>query len=278
MKKNLCIMFAIFVIVSTSDAGPLLWRGAKTINPGKPIFMVSLGYTQINKSWNWTDEEWTDISDNNQTTVITSHFMLGFAPMAKWEVMAHIPFMSKSRDTLSSFGLQDVWLKTRYNFIGGQNQPYFTGVAALRIPTSSEDAEILLDDRTLDIALGILFMHTIDPFVLHIKAGYWYNMKTDADIDIGDDIEAIFKVDYIFNKQVKAFLNFTLVETMKAKDADGNSINNSEKRRFTITPGLLISPAKGFTVRPKFIYPLEMLSRGGSDFSWKIGLDIWFVP
>jgi hypothetical protein len=278
MKKRIYLMFAVIMIANMSYAGPLLWRGAKTIDAGKPIFMVGFGYWNVDQQWDWGAEEWTDLADASQTTVMNAHFMLGYAPIKKWEIMAHIPFMMKDRDTLSSSGLQDIWLKTRYNFLGGKDQPFVTGVAAVRIPTASEDAEIALDDRTLDIALGAMFMSPkLGQVLLHLKAGYWYNMKNDADYDIGDNIEAIFKIDYIFNKQVKAFLNFTFVETFKMKDADGNTLDNTEKRRLTISPGLVIKPAPGLSIRPKFIYPLEMINKGGSNFTWKIGFDIWYV-
>jgi len=162
----------------------------------------------------------------SKTDVIGAHFMLGYAPMDKWEVMAHIPVMSKSKDTLSSFGLQDAWIKTRYGLMGGEGQPYLTGVLGLRFPTSSEDASPALDDRTIDIA-G------------HLKAGYWYNMKNDAEIDVGDIFEGIFKIDYIFTKQFKAFLNFNLMQTLAAKDSTGATIEHTDKTRLNIIPGVI---------------------------------------
>lgn len=280
MKKLICLIFAIVLIVSISHAGPLLWRGAKTIPSGKPIGMIGLGYCTINKSYNWADEEWTDIPDDSQTDVISTHFMLGYAPINKWEIMAHIPVMSKSRGDLSTTGLQDAWVKMRYNLMGGKEQPYVTAVLAGRFPTASkaEDVDIPLDDRTVDIAAGALFMYNMAPLVFHLKAGYWYNMKNEADVDVGDNIEGIFKIDYVFTKKMKAFLNFSFVETMQAKDADGNSIDNSEKRRLNIIPGLVVKPMPGLSIRPKFIYPLEMVCKGSSNFAWKLGLDIWFVP
>lgn len=262
-------------------AGPLLWRGAKTIPAGKPIFMVGLGYTTIDQRYDWDNEEWADIPGENQTTVTNAHFMLGYAPINKWEVMAHIPVMNKSRDTLGSFGLQDLWVKTRYNLFGGKKQPFLTGVAAVRIPASDEDAEILLDDQTLDFAFGTLLMHTIKPIVLHLKASYWYNTTKEAaagDVDIGDEGEGIFKLDYIFNKKVKAVVNFTWVETFKNKDEDGNEIDRTEKRRLNIITGIVAKPLPGLTIRPKFIYPISAVAKGSSNFTWKIGFDIWFVP
>jgi hypothetical protein len=278
MKKMICTVFAVLVLVNISSAGPLLWRGAKTIPAMKPIFMVSLEYANMTKAWNWSDEEWVDLPDASQTTVINAHFMLGFAPIDKWELMVHVPLMMKDRNDISSSGLQDIWLKTRYNFIGGKNMSYITGVAAVRIPTSDKDADIALDDQTLDIALGAMYMSPkLGQVVLHLKAGYWYNMKNDAEIDVGDDLEGIFKVDYVFNKQITAFLNFTWVETFQAKDSSGTSIDNSEKRRFTISPGIVVKPVPGLSLRPKFIYPLEMVCKGSSNFAWKAGLDIWYV-
>ncbi|GAH89051.1 unnamed protein product, partial [marine sediment metagenome] len=51
----------------------------------------------------------------------------------------------------------------------------------------------------------------------------------------------------------------------------------TQKRRLTLTPGLVYSPIPGLKIRPKFLYPLEMINIGGSNFSWKIGFDIWYV-
>ena len=278
MKKLLYVAAAILMIVNTANSGPLLWRGPKTAPQGKPIFMVGLGYTKTDKSYNWTDEEWTEIAGENQTTVINSHFMLGYAPINNWEIMAHIPVMYKSRDTLSSFGLQDIWLKTRYNFLGGKTTPYLTGVAAVRIPTASEEADIPLDDMTLDFALGALFMQTFNPVIIHLKAAYWLNGKTALNADLGDDIEIIFKPEYVFTPKVKAFLNFEWIETFRNVYEDGSEQLNSEKRRLTVSPGIVAQPVPGLSIRPKFLYPIEAVNKGGSNFTWKIGLDIWYVP
>jgi len=274
----LYLFYAIFVIASMSHATPLLWRGAKTIPAGKPIIMVGFGYTTINRSWDQANEEWIDKPDSLQTTVIDAHFMLGYAPINKWEIMAHIPVMNKSQGDLSSLGLQDIWIKTRYNFLGGKGQPFLTGVAAVRIPMADENADIVLDDRTLDIAAGAIFMHSVTPLVFHLKAGYWYNMKNDAEVDIGDEIEAIFKIDYILNNQITAFLNFSFLEGLKNKAEDGTE--SGGKRRLNLIPGIVIKPAPGLSIRPKFIFPIPVtaVNQLGSNFTWKIGLDVWFVP
>lgn len=277
MKRIVSLIFAIFMIACISYAGPLIWRSAQTIPAGKAIFQVNLGYHTINRSYNWTDKEWVDIADASQTDVIGAHFMLGYAPIKRWEAMVHIPVMSKSRDTLSSFGLQDIWIKTRYNFLGAKGKPYITGVAAVRLPTSSKDAEIALDDRTLDIGIGAIYFQAFGDILMHVRAGYWYNGKTDADIDIGDNIELLFKPEYVFSKKLKVFLSLEHVETFKNKDDEGNEIENSQKRRLTLTPGLVYSPLPALKIRPKFIYPVEAVSRGGSNFSWKIGLDMWYI-
>jgi hypothetical protein len=277
MRKIFCLILTAVTIVSISHAGPLIWRSAKTIPAGKAIIQVNLSYCTINRSYNWMDKEWTDIAETSQTDVIGTHFMLGYAPIKRWEAMVHVPVMSKSRDTLSSFGLQDIWIKTRYNFLGAKGKPYLTGVVAVRLPTSSEEAEIALDDRTLDIGLGAIYFQEFSNILMHLRAAYWYNGKTDADIDIGDDVELLFKPEYVFNKKLKVFLSFTYVETFKNKGEAGNEIENSQKRRLTLTPGLVYSPLSGLKIRPKFLYPIEAVSKGGSNFSWKIGLDVWYV-
>lgn len=275
MKKAVCLLFAMLLI---ANASPLLWRGAKCMPANSAIFMGGFSYATTNRTYSWTDEEWNDIPDASQTDVIGMHFMLGYAPINNWEIMAHIPVMMKSRDTLSGFGIQDPWIKTRYQFVGGKDQPFLTGLLAVRIPASDDQLDIVLDDQTLDIAAGALFMYKMAPVVLHLKAGYWYNMAKDSDSnDPGDQLEGIFKADYIFSKQAKAFLNFNFMYTLQAKDTSGTTIDNSEQIRLYIIPGLIISPTKGLSIRPKFIYPLEMVNQGGGSFSWKLGLDLWYV-
>ena len=246
MKKMIYLILAIILIASIGNASPLLWRGPKTIDKGKPIVMAEFTYCTIARSYNWVDEEWTDLPDQNQTDVIGAHFMLGYAPINKFELLAHIPVMMKSRDTLSAIGIQDVWFKTRYNFIGSKTDPWLTGVLGARFPTANENDNPALDDRTLDFMGGFLFQYNMDKFAFHIKGGYFYNGKTDADIDVGDDIEGNFKIDYVFSKKVLAFLNFCYINTLQAKDSSGTSMTNSTALLFTSTRALFaISSTSG---------------------------------
>jgi hypothetical protein len=277
MKKMVCLIFTFFLLANIASAGPLIWRSATTIPGRSAIFQMNLSYCEIARSWSWPAEEWNDLPDASKVTVMGAHFMLGYAPIPKLELLAHIPLLKKDRDTLSSFGLQDVWAKVRYNFIGKKAKPYVTGVVAVRIPTAREDANPGLDDRTLDIGAGLLYFQEFNKILIHLRTGYFYNGKNDADIDVGDEVEVLFKPEYVFNKNVKVFLLFTLVETFKAKNDAGTSIDDTQKRRFTLTPGLVATPAPGLKIRPKLIYPLEMLSQGGTNFPWKIGFDVWYV-
>jgi hypothetical protein len=269
------------VIASISQAGPLIWRSAKTIPAGKPIIQLNIGYHLVNKSYNWTDEEWTDIPDNNQTTVVGAHFMLGYAPVKQLEVMTHVPLAYKSKDTLSNMGWSDIWLKTRYNFIGGKGKPFITGVLGARLPVAKEvESGPSLGDRSLDIGAGAIYFQKFSSILVHFRIAYWYNMTketTGGDINIGDDIEILFKPEYMFSKQLKVFVSGILIETMKSKDANGNEIDNSQKRRLNLTPGLVYSPVPGLKIRPKLVYPLDMVGYGGSLFTWKIGLDFWYI-
>ncbi len=278
MKKTTYLILAILLIAGITNATPLLWRGPKTIGKGKFIAMLGLGYWKVNQKYDWPNKEWQSLDSDKQTTVINGHFMLGYAPIKKFELLAHIPLMSKTKDTLSSFGMQDIWLKARYNVIGGKAKPFLTGVITGRFPTSSKDARPRLDDQTLDFALGAMFMKKMKPVVLHLKGGYWLNGKKEDETDVGDAVEGIFKLDYIFGKKIKGFLNINGMYTFQKKDSTGAAIENSEKLRMNITPGLVLKPIPGLIVRPKLIIPLKMVNKGGAAFTWKAGLDFWFVP
>jgi len=279
-KRNCRIVICLLVIAGLCSAGPLLWRDPKTLAKGKTIFMVGASYNKTDQAWNADSAKWLAQTDVQKITTTGFHFMAGFAPIDKLELLAHVPVLKKDRDTLHSFGLADVWLKTRYNFLSGKNKPSMTGLVAVRIPTAPKDARPVLDDRTLDIALGLKGVHSLGKVKLHLKLGYWYNMKDSLDNDLGDEIEAILKFDYYFTPAVFAFLNLEHVETFKSKNAAGTEIPNSEKRRFTVTPGFTFKDVllKGLNLRPKVGLPVAPVCRGGSMSSWTAGLDLWFMP
>jgi hypothetical protein len=280
--KNLVLRMVacVLMIAGLNRAGPLLWRDPNTLAQGKSIFMVGLSYNKTDKSWNADSGKFLALTEAQQVTTMGAHFMLGFAPIKKLEIMAHLPVVKKDRDTLSSIGLADVWFKTRYNFLSGKNHPAVTGVLALRIPTAPKDARPALDDRTMDIAIGALAAQNFGKMKLHLKLGYWYNMKDSLENDIGDDIEAIIKLDCYFMPKAFAFLNLEHVETFKSKNSTGAEIPNSDKRRFTVTPGATLKDVllKGLNLRPKVGIPVKAVCRGGSLCSWSAGIDIWFMP
>lgn len=275
-------MLMICTLIAAAHSGPLIWRSAKTISAGKLIACGSFCYNETNQSYNWANEEWASLDDAQRVMTVGAHFMLGYAPVRNLELLAHVPVMMKSRDTLSSFGLQDLWLKARYNFVGGKGKPYVTGVLAARLPTSSDDMDIALDDGTLDIGAGLIGMSPrLGAFTVHLRAAYWYNGERESgevSTDIGDDIEVVLKLDYAVSGKLCAFLNTEFVESMKSADSDGVAIENTQKRRLTLTPGLTIALPHGVSLTPKVSVPIAAVSHGGSIFPWQIALDVSVTP
>lgn len=278
MKKTLLILVAITFMATTIYGGPLLWRGPKTIPVGSFIAMGSWGIAQTNLKYDWNDYEWVDQTDAQLTTIFNSHLMFGYGIMKRWEFMMHLPLLYKGNEKKSYFGMQDMYIKTRVNLIGGKKKPFLTAVAALRFPTSNDSAEFVLDDKTTDVGLGLLFMTPkLGPLLIHGKIGYWINTTNAKDQNVGDNLEGILKFDYLFNKHVKAFLNFNANQSFDKKDKDGNVIEKTKKRRLNISPGMVFKPAPGLSIRPKGIIPVRAGCQCGGLFPIKGAIDIWYV-
>ena len=279
MKNSInTIIIALLVAAVLSQAGPLLWRDPKTVEKGKFIVMAGIGYNKTTKSWNWNDEEWTDLQVNQQVTTISSHFMFGYGVLNNTEILLHVPTAKKDRDTLHSLGIGDIWIKAKYCFMKGKNKPSAAALIATRVPTSSEEARPLIDDQTLDFAFGAkIATPKFSNFVGHLKLAYWLNGTKDS-VDLGDEIEAIVKIDYWFLKNAFAFINCELVEGFRSIDDSGNELPNTGKRNLQVTPGLTIKPIPGLTVRPKVTFPVFAVNKGGNAFPYAVGIDIWYMP
>ncbi len=278
--KSLTNTIIIILLIGAvfSQAGPLLWRDPKTIDKGSFIAMTGIGYNKTTKSWNWTNEEWVDQQASQQITTIASHLMFGYGLLNNTEILLHIPTAMRFRDTLSSKGIGDIWLKAKYCFLKGKNKPSAAGLFAVRLPTSSKDAKPLIDDHTLDFAIGAkIATQKFGNFVGHLKLAYWFNGVKDDTINLGDEIEGIVKIDYWLAKSAFFFLNCEIVEGFKNKDDQGNEISNTEKRNLQVTPGLTIKPIPGLTLRPKVVFPLLAVSKGGNTFSYALGIDVWYI-
>ncbi|HIE05819.1 MAG TPA: hypothetical protein EYP58_03355 [bacterium (Candidatus Stahlbacteria)] len=281
MKKVL----AIILLATLPLSAQLLWRGAKTMKQGSFIGMVGLYYKDLVKSYNWTDEEWQEISGSSYLE-IGGNLMVGYGVLDNLEFLVHIPVVMKDYDvqgtSSSSSGIGDVFPKLRFMAIrGGKEMPVFlTFLAAARFPTGDKDASPALGDGTIDIGGGFLLMtRKMNKFKFHVKGAYWYNGKTDSDVDIGDCVIGIGKIDYHVAPKVMPFLNFTGKYFFAKRDSAGNEVANSEKQRFEVIPGLVWKPIKGLSIRPKVKFPIPTpaLNKGGKLYTFMPGLDIWYA-
>lgn len=277
MKRMILTSLILVFVAGICQAGPLLWRDPKTVDKGSFIIMDGIGFNKQTKTWNYTNETWDTLATAQQLQTISSMFMLGYGILKNFELLSYIPVLKRDRDTLHSFGLGDVWFKAKYCVLNKKGLPTLAILAATRIPVSDKNAKPLLDDHSLDFALGAKIATPKKAnFVGHLKFGYWFNGDT-TNINLGDEIEAIAKVDYWFSKSAFFFLNAEMIQTFKNKDATGTEIPNTDKRSLVLTPGLTIKPITGLTLRPKIGIPLLMASQGGKIYPYSLGLDIWYI-
>lgn len=279
MKRMILISLMLAFVANITQAGPLLWRDPKTINKGSFIVMAGFGYNKQAKVWNDTNETWDALTAKQRVQTISSMFMLGYGLFKNFEILSYIPVLKRDRDTLHSFGQGDVWFKAKYCVLNKKGLPTVALLAATRLPVSDKNARPLLDDHSLDFAFGAkAATPKYSNFVGHLKVGYWLNGNdTTGTVNLGDEIEAIIKIDYWFMKTAFFFLNAEYVQTFKNKDSTGTDIPNTDKNSLVLTPGLTIKPVTGLTLRPKIGVPIYALSKGGRLYPFSVGLDVWYI-
>lgn len=282
MKRFSYISIALFVLLlSMSVQAQLIWRGAGMLKPGHVIVQASNYLTDFNRSYNWGDEKWMDYPDGRAFSWNGSQTMIGVGVTRRLELMAHLPVHFKSNEISGiekeASGLGDLYLKARYALLPwSKNSHGFTVVAAIRMPTGDEKAEIALGDGSTDLALGGLYTTPWkNGFRGHLRAAYWLNGKNEADVNIGDELKFIAKLDRKFSPRFMGFLTYVRYQVAKRENADGAVMAHTQKSRNYLSPGLVWKPIRGLNVRPKVLIPLG--GTGGSLFTVKPLLDLWYT-
>jgi len=277
-------LLTLILLASLPLSAQLLWRGARTMKQGSLIGMVGIYYKDLSQAYDWTNDEWKDLTDTYLE--YGANLMVGYGILDNLELLVHLPVLMKDYEvqgsSLSSSGIGDLFPKIRFMALpASKGMPiFFTLVAAARFPTGDKDASPPLGDGTIDFGGGFLLMtKKFSNFKFHLKGGYWYNGKTDADVDLGDLVIGIGKIDYHAAPGVMPFLNLTGKYLFAKKDSAGNEVTHSEKQRFEVIPGLVWKPIKGLSIRPKVKLPIPTpsLNKGGKLYTFMPGLDVWYV-
>ena len=210
--------------------------------------------------------------------------MFGYALSNRWEIMLHAPISFKSctieEDKDNSSGICDLFLKTRYALIPWAKDKHgITLIGSLRFATGSDEegsSFLNLGDGTKDIGIGGMFTSAwLNKFKGHIKLNYWLNGTNDTDIDIGDELKLILKIDFNMSSKVMPFATFIYYSKYKNKDADDNEVAGSDKTRKYFVIGGVYKPVPGIFLRPKLSFFLG--GKNGVIFSAKPMFDFWYV-
>lgn len=276
MKRSLLILAALAASASLL-ATPLIGRGPGILKPMQFLAELDLGYSQTTKSWSWMEEEWKEQPDPQRVTTLSGTLIAGFAPLKRWELLAMAPLASRSRDTLSSFGVGDVELQTRYALLTGPKAPFaLTGVAGVAFPTADQDARPLIGDGKFAGAAGLIAARRFGPAVTHLRAAYWYNGKINDTTKVGNMLEYVAKFDYNFTRTFQLWTS--VVGTMRGRtERNGTAVENTEQDRHVAQLGAVWKPVPMLSVRPKVGVPLAFLSRGGALTPYNVGLDFWVI-
>ncbi len=176
----------------------------------------------------------------------------------------------------SSFGIGDIWLKSRYALIT-KGSILFTLSGALIVPTADKNANPQIDDRTVDFGLGgILQTKTYKNMIGHLRFGYWLMGKINDSTKLGDMFEYFAKLDYKLTNTLTPF--FTIFGTLQGKTKiSGRTIDKTEKNRNNIQIGVIYKPSPILWIRPKISAPILPMSKGASIAPYTIGLDFWVI-
>lgn len=283
MKKFTTLLLATLLIVAlcTPAQAQVLWRSAKTLSQGQAIVMASWYLMDYTKSYDWASEEWKDFPDGKESSCWGFETMFGYGVTDRLEVHLHVPILFKSSknvgaDEISASGIGDIYLKGRYALVPWTKNHFgltFTG--NLRFPTGDEEADIALGDGTVDLGLGAIYSSAwMNDFRGHVKLGYWLNGENEDEVNVGNELKLILKLDRNFTPKVMGFLSYTYYSQTKKETAAG-IVPNSQKIRHYASLGGVWKPKAGMFVRPKVIIPVG--GEGGTLFDFKPMVDFWYV-
>lgn len=281
MLRSLLTAALLVAAASPSLATPLIGRGAGTLKPMQFIAELDLGYAQTTKSYDWTNSAWKDLDNNKKTTTLSGMLLVGIAPLKNWELLAMVPLASKSQDTLSSLGVGDVEVHTRYGLLADKKDKKvpvkLTAVAALGLPTSDKNAKPKIGDAKMSGSLGLIATtKAFGKAVGHVRAAYWLNGKTNDTTKAGNMFEYVAKLDYDFTKKFQLWAS--LVGTMQAKtEVNGAAVDKTEQDRHVAQLGIVVKPVSILSIRPKVGLPIAAISKGGSIAPFNVGLDFWVI-
>ena len=284
MKKNhlkIIVLFSIYIlVVSSSLHAQCLWRGAKTLPKGSFIIISSYNYIENVKSYNWDIEKWEKFADRNKIIFHNIQTMIGYALTDRIETMLHVPISFKSNYNgdirEDNKGIGDILIKTRFAPIPWNKRfGGITLVGTFRFATGDYNKSLQLGDGTFDYAFGGMFSSSWQSnWRHHLKMNYWFNGKDHKDIDIGDELKIITKIDRRLFSRFIGFINYTYHKQFDKIAASGEKIENSSKYRHYIIGGLIFNPLKKLNVRPKVMLPIS--AKGGSLFAIKLSIDLWY--
>ena len=283
MKRHIPMMLAVVLLFTFSNqtVAQILWRSAKMMSGGSFIAMTSGNLTSCGRSYDWGSESWADFGEDRSMSTTGIETMLGFGVTDRIEAMVHIPLLFKKNEVggveTSAAGLGDIYVKTRIALVRWAKGSHgFTLVGAARFGSGDTDSTPALGNGSMDFALGGIFTTKwMGKFRGHFKFNTWLNGKTNTDMNIGDEVKFIGKLDHNLSSKLMGFLSYIYYGQGKRKNAAGDIVDNTQKSRNYAVMGLVFKPVKGLFIRPKVTIPVA--GKGGNLFTIKPVLEAWFV-
>lgn len=280
MKKAFIItMGLLFLLISSNGLAQMTRRSAKTLPKGKFLFWLTSYYSDYTRKYNSPTGEWSDLTGDNLKVGVQAMFVYGI--MDRWEAMINIPLgyaeSTSAGITNCSHGLGDITLQTRYCLMkGSKRKPFLTITGAVRFPSGDKGCSPKLGDGTTDYALGFLLLSPrFGKYKGHIKVAYWRNGETNSNVNLGDRLEYLLKLDYHLIKNLMGFFSLKGLYTFENTDSSGNILQHTDKRILYAVPGFVWKPVKWLNIKPKLYIFLS--GKGGKRYNLSPMLDTWVV-
>lgn len=265
----------LFLLTTEVNATPLIIRTGAVNKPYKVLTWVNFGYNQIIKKYDWMAKKFVKDGVDPLWTV-AADILTSIGLPLNLELGAVVPLMLKFQGANTSRGIGDILMVGRYGIPQYSPLPVKAALSlALALPTGNKTTTPALGDGSTDIGFG-LSLNTIklEQVVAHLRGAYWFNGKANDTTKLGNMLEYMAGIDFLFLPKLIPQLAFTGY-TQEQKRIKGTAQPNTEVNRALFNLLLLYQPISKITIRPKVSVPISPLCKGGTIADYYLGLDAW---
>ncbi len=277
MKQQVSI--GLVLVALWAQATYLIGRSGTVVKPFQVFFWVNSSYSQTKFAYDWDYRSWREMGEDDRVTTTSAEITAALGLPGRFELGLTLPVISRQLTlpgAISPSGLGDMMVHARWGALPSRLLPVKAALTVgANLPTSSQIPARMVGDRTVDVGAGLALVTTgLGRLVLHGRAGYWWNGRTNDTTKLGNLFEYVAVVDY-------AVANWLVPEIALSgaitgpKEIGGTAVTRTESRVHNVGLLLLLKPIPQLVVRPKASLPLRSVSSGGRLPPFAVGFDVW---